>query len=1416
MGAVNNAQVTVRHSTIRDNSGYEGCQSGSVALDVRYNWWGAAPPVAGEFYGSVLYTPWIITKTFTGGYLALADDIYEPNGTFTQATLAESVNTGLSAFLDPADDVDIYRLEIEEPGALLALADARGTPLALRVNFYDVNETLLATYSGAAGAIVTATQAIAPGVYFVLVTGVGNAATTSSHLPYHLTLTLTDLHANLVADATALAGRTYSLGKYTVNLAPGGHTILNASAPPSLTTPGGYYLLGKLNNVLGQLLAESASSFFVSDNPLALTLHTDYAAYRPGQSVLVTGELYNTGDAASGPQTFTLAQNGATFHTETVSLPAHGVRAFAATTAAPGVTGPFTLTGQLGSVLVTAVIPVAQPEIAATLDAPTLRLAGAGAWEARLNLANQGQAAAALNVDFHGAPHALTLLPGARAVFTRALAFTQTTTLNIAISGDFTETLSQTVIVSAAPQLTLTPADPQHEGDVIIPYTLVNPGTVDLVAQTIFEVGFTHLETRPSASVNQSAPSLQHQGIAWVTPVTVHLSPFAISHSPFAIRTYILPAGGVVTDTLPANLTRGWRTVQATLQVDAAHNPGLFTHGAISAWEQPTAASFSVRRDNDLQLTATGAPTVTVEIANIGWNIFTGTLRVSGQREATFSRTEQRIAVLTGAARVYTAAVDTTGLAPGPYTVTVEAWTDTGALVATAAITGAVQAPDFVVTQLPAQTALPGNQDTLLVFGVENRGAAPDLAAFHLALGDFKDETQQQWIPAGATGRFTFTVYIPLDAPTMDVLGAYNVASPLDPTGDAGQQVFHVDGITLDVTAATDKAMYNEGDAFMFTLHIANAGERATGDMAALVAFNGVTQTQKLALNTGQAQTLTFTGTATFTGDRQIFYGLYGAQTDRGAYLNTHYLYLRQTYATLTLDRQVYTPGATARATLATSLTQGSLTAYVFGIPTTLPVSNGANFTFPIPMEAERGSHPLYYAIHDSGSAIDGREVAVWFDVAAPWARVIESRLGAPPPAAGAPVTAALTIASDAALAIDIWAWLRYPDGNAGARVAFPAQLTATLNNQATISAVITDTQMGLHQLCYYLSPASAGAPDATRAADGCETFDFGPASLLQVTSEQTEYPNGTETLQAVLEVFSPSGGVAQLTLTPDAGPVTHRTVTLLPGFQTPTLTLDGPLPPGARTFTVTLVLAGYHAVDQAAFMYGADLPDLRPGAPAVTGSSGVTRTITALVSNAGQTASAATTAHFYDGATLLGNVAVPSLPAGGAAQLAVVWNNIHEQGGAHILSVVVASVTEWDATNNSAQSAITLPRLDSGLTIAPISLLPGGAVTLTARLRNLQGAAALPAAYTITARSPLGTVVFTCSQSLTLSAGEERLERCVWRSGEHAQSGGYTALLEIQTAFGERALATGTWIISMLPVQREWRLYLPLILRNK
>jgi hypothetical protein len=267
----------------------------------------------------------------------------------------------------------------------------------------------------------------------------------------------------------------------------------------------------------------------------------------------------------------------------------------------------------------------------------------------------------------------------------------------------------------------------------------------------------------------------------------------------------------------------------------------------------------------------------------------------------------------------------------------------------------------------------------------------------------------------------------------------------------------------------------------------------------------------------------------------------------------------------------------------------------------------------------------------------------------------------------------------------------------------------------------------------------------------------------------------------------------------------------LSPGYQTVTLFLNGPIPAGRRVLTATLKMDGHTAHARTRFAYGASLADLRPGAPWVSTGGTVTRTLTALVSNEGQSPASPSTVHFYDGVSPLGTVALPGLDAAEQAMASVVWD-IQGEGGEHTLRVSVDPVTEFDTGNNDAQALVTLPRLDTDVSVTPALIEDGDDVGVSVRLENLQASAGLPVTATVEIRSPLGTLVHEEIWTRTLAAGEETTLDTTWLSGPDATDGAYSVLQAAWDAHGESYLNRSSFTVGTIPSRYT---YLPVVLRD-
>jgi PKD repeat protein len=404
-------------------------------------------------------------------------------------------------------------------------------------------------------------------------------------------------------------------------------------------------------------------------------------------------------------------------------------------------------------------------------------------------------------------------------------------------------------------------------------------------------------------------------------------------------------------------------------------------------------------------------------------------------------------------------------------------------------------------------------------------------------------------------------------------------------------------------------------------------------------------------------------------------------------------------------------------------------------------------------------------------------------------------------------ISTSLVVASDTETEVDFTSWLRYPDGSVGETNHLSLPLAASLDNHVVVTAVITSSQMGLHQLLYTMSPAGTGKllrqfQDGGNGgpADGMEGFDIGPATLDRVTTNQVSYVDPGDPVYALLDIYSQLGGPAQVSVLLDVGPETNTGIVLDPGYQTISVTLSSPIPPGSRVLTATLLMDGFWSARSTSFDFGADLPDLVPGAPAL--SSGE---INVMVANAGQgESSAAALEILLDGSALIGTYGVPELLPGETVVITAPWNTMG-QGGDRVLSAIVdpaGFVVEYDESNNTSERAITIHRLELETALDDEIYIPGEVVSITAQLLNNTGSS-FGVVLTSTIIGPDGLVVFTDDRPLTLSPGPSD-ETVSWPSTGH-QTGLYALHQEARDGYDEVVLEYISFELSLAGPQANF-----------
>lgn len=258
---------------------------------------------------------------------------------------------------------------------------------------------------------------------------------------------------------------------------------------------GKFYLRATLENQLGQTLDRSSYPFYVYPAGTAITLQTDRAVYRPGQTILVSGRVTNTA-ALSATIPLTVTADGQTLLTDTLMLePGEGAPYSTTLTATENVL----LITTAGPAQVAEQVTVAAAQVEATLEAP--QVIGRAPFSATLLVTNTGQISVALVADFAGqVTRTVMLESSAMALLQASLVITEDTLLTVTLSGDVSLALTQAITQGEVVTLSLGGGEANvRTGLVTLPYTLTGigslPAAVELSATLHSETAYTYTQS---------------------------------------------------------------------------------------------------------------------------------------------------------------------------------------------------------------------------------------------------------------------------------------------------------------------------------------------------------------------------------------------------------------------------------------------------------------------------------------------------------------------------------------------------------------------------------------------------------------------------------------------------------------------------------------------------------------------------------------------------------------------------------------------------------------------------------------------------------------------------------------------------------------------------------------------------------
>lgn len=644
---------------------------------------------------------------------------------------------------------------------------------------------------------------------------------------------------------------------------------------PNLNVTGKLYLETILANKLGQTVARAGYYYYIYEGNTLLSLGTDRRVYRPGETVVITGQVENRAAIAADGLVLTLAARLGAQSSELISagpfsISANGTYPFNISTTAE-TEGTIILTGKVTQnesslAEVNEQYEVAKPKVSVSVTVPDV--VGSDPFLINVQIKNAGKREATVQFGVQGAEfrdsQGITLAAGETKVLEYTQQISTNTTYTFTFTGDWEQTINKTVSYGLIAYIDVYPDAILPEGNVGVPVWISNSGPL-----------------------NESI-SISYQ----LTPGSGQQS-----------KVYYLSPWGGVSDTLYFNLNEGDYQITASSQVPQASGQ----------------ARFSVRKMDKVDMAvslgaqADGLIPVSLNLTNQGYNNVSGSVSVSvSEQNQTLWSSQQTVSSLpTQTSQLFSFNVNPGAMVPGHYTIRVDFLNARGQSLAMSSSSFALSGPSFQITQVPAfQTFYPGVEASLS-FRVKNAGDQEGAMGFYFKANDLIDLTRTEWLKAGEERDLPFSFVLPVDLEEKDYFADYEMKASgvQEVEGSRGQVKYHLAGINLNVTAALDKPYYQEGETAHLVLSISSLNTPLSAlSLFARVNYPGYESKQSFSLSGSQPLSFDIP-LAQITGEK-LFYGIYH-ESGRSIHLNSLYIHKAGDVLTITTDKQVYQPGET-------------------------------------------------------------------------------------------------------------------------------------------------------------------------------------------------------------------------------------------------------------------------------------------------------------------------------------------------------------------------------------------------------------------------------------------------------------------------------------------------------------------------
>jgi len=598
------------------------------------------------------------------------------------------------------------------------------------------------------------------------------------------------------------------------------------------------------------------------------------------------------------------------------------------------------------------------------------------------------------------------------------------------------------------------------------------------------------------------------------------------------------------------------------------------------------------------------------------------------------------------------------------------------------------ESPQMIVAIPPAPITIIPGQVSPLTFTLSNSG---DLSAdvsveVEIADGEAERFAKAAIIPGHSSVPVAVNIPLAADIPGGKAEARYAVRD--NGSGEIlseGDLAALVEGPRVHVSASIDGAAYDPGTTATMTVNF-SLDPPASDPMTVVAKVSAGPYETEEVITVAGARSETFQvpideNTDSVSVDVTL-------PTGRSIYINRFRIYPLTAGFSIHPVETVYDAGEDV-VVAAHLPAQGSLELTFRDQEVTLSGNGSLTQSFTTPLDAREDSYLLYYEYTPEDPAYAPASGSIAIDVHGVVATAGESRLSKAVYHSGEEVSGQLVIRSDRDLAGSLEYFLTYPDGD----WIFLGKENITVSSGAPsrrqFSFPFVSTTSGNHNIGFMFVGASREI-----YVEGALPFSSGKATLVSLSTEKADYPEGSEQVEAIVKATGT--GSAAISIFMDGTLVNQQQIDL-DGTQTDLYSLGAV---GPKTHTIKAVLTdsfGQESKAYTSFIYGSKLPDLT-GFVSTGGQNGDLLRLACIVQNKGISESSAFRVALYEGdpqggGVLMGNVLMPAIEAGGTDSSIYDWDVAGRTGEVFVYCVIdtLEEVREWDETNNFDNAALTI-----------------------------------------------------------------------------------------------------------------------------